>query len=78
MSLFDYREWVTLTRATNVLRRRFCASIVHEDDFEIRCIRLPRQGLQAVLEWFPIVIDRDDDAESRWHGSISFALSHVS
>ena len=78
MSLFDYGEWVTLSRATNVFRSRYCAAIVHEDDFEIRRIRLPRQGLQAFLKRFPIVVNRDDDAESRWHGSISFALSHVS
>src|SRR5665811_1217823 len=78
MSLLDYGQWLTLPRAANVFRSGFCAAVVHEDDFKIRCVRLPRQGLQAFLNRFPIVVNRDDDAESRCHGRVSLALSHGS
>ncbi len=76
MSLFDYGEWMNLPCVTNVFRSRFCAAIVHDNNLEIRRVRLARQRLQALLEQFPIVVNRDDDAEPRWHYSISFALSH--
>ena len=78
MSLPDHGECATLSRAPNVVRDGFGAPVVHKNDFEIGCVRWPRQGLQAFLKRFPIVVNGDDDAESRRHGSVSFALSHGS
>jgi hypothetical protein len=49
MGLADYGESGTQSRVVNVFGDGFCAAIVHEYDFEIGCVRLPDQGLQAFL-----------------------------
>jgi hypothetical protein len=52
-------------RAANEFWTRLQAAVVHKNNFERRRIRLPRQGLQTLIERYPIVINRDDNAESR-------------
>lgn len=76
MKLPDYCQRVTMGRGGNKFRGSFRTAIVHNDDFETRRVRLPRQRLQTLIKRYPIVINGYDNAESRYRCRVLFALSH--
>ncbi len=52
-----------MSRTANEFWGSNCAAVVDKDNLERRRVRLPRQRLQTLIERYPIVVNRDDNAK---------------
>ena len=61
----------------NEFWRIFRAAVVHNDDFETRRVRLPRQRLQTLIKGDPIVANGYNNAEQWCCARVLFVLNHT-
>src|SRR5277367_5944100 len=61
----DSVGWEAARPFPNLCRGRFVATVVHYDDFKIERVGLLRKGIQTYGKRLPVVVDSDDNAETR-------------
>ena len=65
MRLADDAEREATNPLTNYFGGSLGAAVIYYNDFEAWLLHLPRQRVQACIQFDPIIVDSNDDAEER-------------